>query len=234
MRLLCTLILLLGLSAQAQITISNATLSGVTSGSALLSANQTFTGSNTFSGGMMVWGDANKTNGVWIGPSGEVLSNAVGSVTIAGGNVTASGKLGGDGSGISNVVSCIQVFQGHDTPAFTSVLPKYAPPMGTSTGYDGAEVNLCVPFARAGILTNLFVRTLALGAGTNLVVTIWTNGAASNLTLNYNGIGSLQQASNLTSGVYVPAGCTLSVEMKGNNATANNARILWSFEKLSQ
>lgn len=93
MKTLCTLFLLLALSVQAQITISNATLSGVTSGSALLATANNFTASNTFSGGMMIWGDANKTNGVLISPAGEVLSNAVGSVTIAGGNVTASGNI---------------------------------------------------------------------------------------------------------------------------------------------
>lgn len=53
------------------------------------SSNMVFSGSNTFGGGMMMWGDGNHTNGVYVGPVGEILSNATGSLVLSGGRLAA-------------------------------------------------------------------------------------------------------------------------------------------------
>lgn len=42
--------------------------------------------------GAMIYGDSNHTNGTWIGASGEVLSNAIGSATIRSGSISMTGN----------------------------------------------------------------------------------------------------------------------------------------------
>jgi hypothetical protein len=60
---------------------------------ALNTTNATITGLGT--SGTYIYGDRYRTNGTWIGSGGEVLSNNLGTVTIAGGNITASGTISG-------------------------------------------------------------------------------------------------------------------------------------------
>lgn len=57
----------------------------------------------TLTGPIQIYGDSYRTNGWYYSNGGVLTSNANGSVNMAGGNITATGTITGNGSGITNV-----------------------------------------------------------------------------------------------------------------------------------
>jgi hypothetical protein len=88
------------------LTNLNLAANGITNGlqSIPVTATNIFAlATNTVLIGGVHYGDANKTNGTFSSAGGEVFSNGVGTVTIKGGSVTASGTFTGNGSGLTNL-----------------------------------------------------------------------------------------------------------------------------------
>lgn len=149
-------------------------------GTAFLAANQTFTGSNVFSGGaalvgpVSIYGDSNKTNGSYISNGGEVFSNAVGSVTLFGGTVgmagtgqTALSKVAPTNSvAVTNISGVV-----HMATAATVVWDCNQSHNWTHTNRIGAAMTLVITNSASGQNISGFLLGEVAG-GTSRVVTI--------------------------------------------------------------
>lgn len=136
---------------------------GAAAGVASLGGNNIFTGTNQFSGGTMLWGDANKTNGTWISSFGEVVSNALGSVTISGGNVKAGGFV--SASSITNTGLTSAKLLGTDSNG------------KIITGTDGSGLTSLLTSAVTNALPTILTNatSAAQNMPTNQPVISWTN-----------------------------------------------------------
>lgn len=172
-----------------------------------------------FTNAVIAYGDSNRTNAVFVGAGGETLSNALGSVTIASGNVTASGTITGNGAGVTNAW-VREYFKGGLVNAAITAAGRCVPMDLTvgSTIATNAELLAHTLSPVGGYLTNLQVwSSVAWPSTTNIQFTIQTNTGVSSgvntpitCTLNPSGNSSNTYTNSGTTSVVLPASQTAS------------------------
>lgn len=193
MKRLLPFLFLVALTAQAQLQLQ------------IIGSVTNLTGPLTF------FGDSNKTNGTYIGPTGEVLSNALGSVTIAGGTVTASGTFTGNGSGLTNINATSVIGTITPTAAFQSNTTFYCN-LSKNGIYIINPTTNNIQFIATGMV-----------AGASCDILLFTS--TTNCTLSFD--------SSLTNFIGVPAPTLLSsnhvgeLKLKSWDTTAGHVTLYW-------
>lgn len=161
--------------------------------------------------------------------SGNITNPIVApSMTVSG--TLSANTIAGNGSGITNTPS---LMGGGNT----------AIPLNTSARYlslSGAVSSGTEQITRSISHRNLNVSKLSfyiigtgvgpLLAGTNATLTLLTNAVATALTATLNGDGGATNAMDLTHSAVVLAGSTWNFKLIGNNTTATNVAVNYTFE----
>ena len=186
--------------------------------------NRSISGNLTVSGTLYAAGSIMDPAGVTIG--GNITSSAGTFIGNGSGlsNVTAS-AFAGNGVGITNVSADVFSVQFGSSVGISSAATKYLALTQYNAASSVTEANVeTIPFSTSGWITNAWAyASTVLGAGTNITATIYTNGVSCGAAFQVNLIGNGSTAvgsSNLTSGIFCPAGTRVAWGIVGNNASS--------------
>lgn len=167
------------------------------------------------------------------------LRAADGPLAVSGGSTTTSsasnsfvGSFVGNARGVSGITNLYMIAGGSScNVGGWSTTPKYYHPFGGSGMTNGVAAGMGQQLLGGVYVRDLVINITGVGNDTNVTVTIFTNGAASNLACGGTPAIGTVTASDTTHEVFLPNNQILSLEIKGNNASAANTGTVatWSF-----